>query len=151
VVIARLFNTVGPRQTGRYGMVVPRFVSQALKGEPITIYGTGEQTRCFCHVKDVVGALIQLMQRRECVGQVFNIGNDHELSMNALAAKILELTGSGSPLTHIPYDEAYGPGFEDMLRRRPNVAKLRTLLGQWAPRSLEAILNDVIAEKRGLD
>lgn len=151
VVIARLFNTVGPRQTGRYGMVVPRFVTQALQGEPITIYGTGEQTRCFCHVKDVVGALVELMRRRECVGQVFNIGNDQEISMNGLAQRIIELTGSASPLVHVPYEKAYGPGFEDMLRRRPDVGKLRRLLGVWTPRPLDAILQDVIEEKRGLD
>ena len=149
VVIARLFNTVGPRQTGRYGMVVPRFAIQALRGEPLTIYGTGEQTRCFCHVRDTIGALIQLMGRRECVGQVYNVGDDHEISMNALAARIVALTGSRSPVTHVPYEEAYGPGFEDMLRRRPNIDKLRGLLGEWSPRPLDAILEDVIAEKRG--
>ena len=149
VVIARLFNTVGPRQTGRYGMVVPRLVAQALRGEPITIYGTGEQTRCFCHVKDVVGALVEMMRRRECVGQVFNVGNDQEISINALASTIIELTASPSHITYVPYEQAYGPGFEDMLRRRPNVDKLRRLLGEWSPRGLEDVLKDVIAEKQG--
>lgn len=151
VVIARLFNTVGPRQTGRYGMVVPRFVGQALRGEPITIYGSGEQTRCFCHVKDVTRALAELMSRRECVGQVYNVGNDGEISMNELAATIVALTGSKSTVTHVPYEEAYGPGFEDMLRRRPDLGKLRALLGEWSPRPLEEILKDVIEEQRGRD
>jgi UDP-glucose 4-epimerase len=148
VSIVRLFNTVGPRQTGRYGMVVPRFTEQALRDQPITIYGTGEQTRCFCHVMDAVPALVEVMSRAEAVGQIYNVGSDREISMNALAALVIERCGSASPVLHIPYSEAYGPGFDDMMRRKPNVAKLRALLGGWEPCSLEQILDDVIAEKR---
>jgi UDP-glucose 4-epimerase len=148
VVIARLFNTVGPRQTGRYGMVIPRFVSQAVRNQPITIHGTGEQTRCFCHVRDVVPALIQLMNTPEAVGEIYNVGADTEVSVVELAHLVVELTQSRSDLVKIPYDEAYGPGFEDMLQRRPDITKLRNVLGEWNPRTLEAIIEDVIDDVR---
>jgi UDP-glucose 4-epimerase len=144
-VVARLFNTVGPRQTGRYGMVVPTFVQQALAGRPITVYGDGTQTRCFCHVGDVVKGLIELMTLGEQAhGEVFNIGAQEEISMLSLADRVRELTGSGSPIHVIPYDEAYEAGFEDMPRRLPDTTKIETAIG-WAPtRSLDEILADVI-------
>lgn len=142
-VIARLFNTVGPRQVGHYGMVIPRFVEQALRGAPITVYGSGEQTRCFCHVDDAVRALVLLMDSRPAEGQVFNVGNGHELSMLQLAHTIRDQLGSTSAVTLIPYEQAYEPGFEDMLRRRPDTTRIRTLLG-WEPRlSLSDIIRDV--------
>jgi len=145
-VVARLFNTVGPRQTGRYGMVVPTFVGQALAGRPITVYGDGTQTRCFCHVDDVVRALIDLMQLGEAAyGEVFNIGSQEEISMLALADRVREITGSESEIHMIPYDEAYEAGFEDMPRRYPDLAKIANAVG-WSPtRSLDEILDDVIA------
>jgi UDP-glucose 4-epimerase len=144
-VVARLFNTVGPRQTGRYGMVVPTFVQQALAGRPITVYGDGTQTRCFCHVGDVVKALIELMALGEVAhGEVFNIGAQEEISMLSLADRVREMTGSDSPIHVIPYDEAYEAGFEDMPRRYPDIAKIAAATG-WSPtRSLDEILTDVI-------
>ncbi|MBS0261799.1 MAG: GDP-mannose 4,6-dehydratase [Planctomycetes bacterium] len=148
VIIARLFNTVGPRQTGQYGMVIPRFVTQALRGEPISIYGDGKQTRCFCHVKDVVRALTGLMSHPECRGQVFNIGNDREISINGLAEMIRTRAHSSSGIRHIPYSEAYGPGFEDMLRRVPDLSKIRLAIGYTPEWSLEALLDDIIAHVR---
>ena len=145
-VIVRLFNTVGPRQVGSYGMVVPRLVAQALSGYPITIFGSGEQTRCFGHVNDVVGALIGLMNSTEAEGQVFNVGACGEISINDLALKIIELTGSTSEIIRIPYDQAYEVGFEDMQRRRPDIGKVNALLG-WEPtRDLVDIINDVAAD-----
>jgi UDP-glucose 4-epimerase len=145
-VVARLFNTVGPRQTGRYGMVVPTFVQQALAGRPITVYGDGSQTRCFCHVSDVVKALIGLMLVGDAAhGEVFNIGAHEEISMLALADRVREMTNSDSEIHVIPYDEAYEEGFEDMPRRVPDTAKIATAIG-WEPtRSLDEILTDVIA------
>ena len=144
-VVARLFNTVGPRQTGRYGMVVPTFVQQALAGRPITVYGDGTQTRCFCHVGDVVKALVDLMLLGEDAhGEVFNIGAQEEISMLALADRIREMTGSDSEIHVIPYEEAYEAGFEDMPRRYPDIGKIESAIG-WEPtRSLEEILSDVI-------
>ena len=145
-VIVRLFNTVGPRQVGSYGMVVPRLVGQALSGSPITIFGSGEQTRCFGHVTDVVEALIGLMKSTEAEGQVFNVGARGEISINDLALKITELTGSTSEIVRIPYDQAYEVGFEDMQRRRPDIRKINALLG-WEPtRDLDDIVNDVAAD-----
>ena len=145
-VIVRLFNTVGPRQVGSYGMVVPRLVAQALSGAPITVFGSGEQTRCFGHVNDVVGALIGLMNSTEAEGQVFNVGARGEISINDLALKILELTGSTSEIIRIPYDQAYEVGFEDMQRRRPDIKKINALLG-WEPtHDLNDIINDVAAD-----
>jgi len=145
-VIVRLFNTVGPRQVGSYGMVVPRLIAQALSGAPITVFGSGEQTRCFGHVNDVVGALIGLMHSTEAEGQVFNVGARGEISINALALKIIELTGSTSEIIRIPYDQAYEVGFEDMQRRRPDITKVNALLG-WEPiHDLDDIINDVAAD-----
>jgi len=146
IVVARLFNTVGPRQTGRYGMVVPTFVQQALAGRPITVYGDGTQTRCFCHVNDVVRALVDLMQLGEpAYGEVYNIGSQEELSMLSLAHRVLEMTGSESEVHLVPYDEAYEEGFEDMPRRYPDIAKIGGALN-WSPtRTLDQILTDVIA------
>jgi UDP-glucose 4-epimerase len=145
-VVGRLFNTIGPRQTGRYGMVVPTFVQQALAGRPINVYGDGTQTRCFCHVDDVVRALVDLMQIGEPVyGEVFNIGSQEELSMLSLAQRVREMTGSESEIHLIPYQEAYGEGFEDMPRRYPDIAKIAGALN-WSPtRTLDEILSDVIA------
>lgn len=133
VVIARLFNTIGPRQTGRYGMVVPRFVQQALQGEPITVYGDGQQSRCFCDVADVVRAIQGLMTHPEAVGRVFNVGSTEEVTIEALAHRVKAVTGSDSPIVYVPYDQAYAPGFEDMRRRVPDIRRIQTLLG-WAPR-----------------
>ena len=123
VVIARLFNTVGPRQTGRYGMVMPNFVSQALDGNPITVYGTGRQSRCFCDVRDSVEAILRLIANDAAVGEVVNIGNDHEVTIEDLARIVKQRTGSGSPIEFVPYDQAYEPGFEDMYRRVPCLRK----------------------------
>jgi UDP-glucose 4-epimerase len=148
VVIVRLFNTVGPRQTGRYGMVLPTLVGQAVAGEPLTVFGDGQQSRCFCHVRDVVKALVDLMDCDAALGQVVNVGNDRELSINELAAIIRERSATSSEISRIPYSEAYGEGFEDMRRRIPALDKLERLLG-WRPRtSIERILDDVIAEHR---
>jgi UDP-glucose 4-epimerase len=144
-VVARLFNTVGPRQTGRYGMVVPTFVGQALSGRPLTVFGDGTQTRCFCHVADVVRALVDLMALGEpAYGEVFNVGSQEEISMLELADRVRELTRSESALQVIPYDAAYEAGFEDMPRRYPDIAKVKAAIG-WEPTcSLEEILGDVI-------
>ena len=141
VNIVRLFNTVGPRQTGQYGMVVPTFVRQALRSEPLTVFGTGEQTRCFGYVGDVVEALVRLARRSEVVGQVINIGNDEEMSILQLARLVIEMTGTKSDIRFVPYNEAYGPGFEDTFRRVPSLAKLEALLG-YRPRTP---LRDVLA------
>ena len=146
--IVRFFNTVGPRQVGEYGMVVPRFVSAAIKSEPITIYGTGEQTRCFGHVLDVIDAVISIAFSDKTIGQVINIGNNKEISMNYLAKKIIELTGSTSQIRYIPYSEAYRDGFEDMERRVPNIDLINSLTG-WKPkRGLEEIIKDVAQDLR---
>ncbi len=148
VVVFRLFNTVGPRQTGRYGMVIPRLVRQALDGAPLTVYGDGRQSRCFCDVRDVVGAIAGLAQHPEAVGRVFNIGGSEEISMNSLAERIRLLAESAAPLVHVPYAEAYAPGFEDMQRRVPDLSRIAGLLG-WRPqRSLDEILRSVIAYER---
>jgi UDP-glucose 4-epimerase len=148
-VVVRLFNTVGPRQTGSYGMVVPRLVGQALEGKPLTVYGDGHQTRCFCHVADVVQALFGLMTEESAYGNVFNVGNTSEISIVDLAKRIIELTGSGSPISMVPYNEAYGEGFEDMFRRVPDIAKVQALIG-WSPtRTLDDIVTDVVDHLRG--
>lgn len=133
VVIARLFNTIGPRQTGRYGMVVPRFVQQALRGEPITVYGDGQQSRCFCDVADVVRAIQGLMRHPDAVGRVFNVGSTEEVTIEALAHRVKAVTESSSPIVYVPYDQAYAPGFEDMRRRVPDISRIQALLG-WTPR-----------------
>ena len=145
VTICRLFNTVGPRQTGQYGMVVPRFVRQALRGEPITVYGDGTQTRCFAHVQDVVNALVKLMECKAAKGQVVNIGNAEEVTIMQLAERVKSLTGSDSPIKLIPYNEAYEDGFEDMLRRVPSLERAKKLIGYEPTRTLDDILKDVIA------
>jgi len=142
--IVRLFNTVGPRQTGRYGMVIPSFVKQALAGRPITVYGSGKQTRCFGYVGDVVGALIKLMDHDDAVGQVFNIGSTEEISILQLAEKVKELTRSNSEIVFVPYDEAYEEGFEDMPRRVPDTTKINQLVGFKPEMTLEGILGKVI-------
>lgn len=147
-VIARLFNTVGPRQTGRYGMVIPNFVRQALRGEDITVFGDGSQTRCFTHVGDVVDALIKLAQHPDAAGEVYNIGSHQEVSILELAERVKHLTGSESRIVFVPYDEAYEEGFEDMMRRVPDIAKIRDLIG-YAPRfTLDEILGSVIVHER---
>lgn len=143
-VIVRLFNTVGPRQTGQYGMVIPTFVKQALTGRPITVYGSGEQSRCFCYVGDVVGALMKLMDDDSAVGEVFNIGSDQEITIVELARKVKELTKSKSEITFVPYDEAYEEGFEDMPRRIPDITKVNQRIGFQPERSLDGILESVI-------
>lgn len=147
--IVRLFNTVGPRQTGRYGMVIPTFVKQALSGRPITVYGDGAQTRCFGYVGDVVDALVKLMDHSDAVGQVFNIGSDEEVSILELAKRIRQLTKSDSEVVFVPYDEAYEEGFEDMPRRIPDTAKIRELVGFKPRRNLDAILKSVIDFESG--
>lgn len=146
VVIARLFNTVGPRQVGQYGMVVPRFVEAALEGAPLTVYGDGQQTRCFCHVLDVVETLDNILEVPECLGKVINLGSDEEVSINRLAATIIELLSSPSKIRHVPFEEAYGEGFEDMLRRAPDLERARALLGYRPNRDLKTIILDVAAD-----
>ena len=147
-VVGRLFNTVGPRQTGRYGMVIPNFVRQALADEPLTVFGDGTQSRCFCHVSDVVRAIADLMRRDDAYGEVFNIGADEEISILDLAREVQRMTESKSEITIVPYEEAYEPGFEDMQRRIPDTSKIRSLLGWHPTKSLEEILSDVIDEHR---
>ncbi|HEX8410540.1 MAG TPA: GDP-mannose 4,6-dehydratase [Thermoanaerobaculia bacterium] len=144
-IVVRLFNTVGPRQTGQYGMVIPTLVKQAIAGKPLTVYGDGKQTRCFGYVNDVVGALMKLMDHQDAVGHVFNIGSNQEISISQLAERIKELTASESEIVYIPYSEAYEEGFEDMPRRVPDVTKIANLVG-FAPKTdLDGILKQVIA------
>ncbi len=146
--VLRFFNTVGPRQTGRYGMVIPRFVEAALKGEALPVYGDGSQTRCFTDVEDVVWVLTELLKHPASAGQVYNIGNPEEISITELAKKIIALTGSKSVLRFVPYQEALGEGFEDMLRRVPDIRKIAALTGYKPRHNLEAILKRVIAHMR---
>lgn len=147
-VIGRLFNTVGPRQTGRYGMVVPRFVRQALAGQPITVYGDGTQRRVFCHVDDAVRALVGLMAHDGVYGEVFNIGGIEEVSVRDLAARVRDLAESESQILTVPYEEAYEPGFEDMMRRLPDTTKIQERIG-WVPEhELDRIIRDVIEHHR---
>jgi UDP-glucose 4-epimerase len=145
VVVCRFFNTVGPRQTGQYGMVVPRFVRRALRGEPLEVTGTGEQSRCFSHVADVVDAVIRLMDCPPAVGEIVNIGSDESVTISQLAHRIVEMTGSTSEIVHVSYKDFYGVPFDDMLVRRPDLAKARSLIGYEPRRTLEEILADVIA------
>jgi UDP-glucose 4-epimerase len=149
VTIVRFFNTVGPRQTGRYGMVVPRFVQQALRGEPITVFGDGNQSRCFCHVADVIRALTALLdQPALTAGEIYNIGSNQEVTINGLAEQVIAQADSASTVRYIPYSEAYAPGFEDMRRRVPDIGKIQQTVG-WSPeRRLTDILADVIAYER---
>jgi UDP-glucose 4-epimerase len=144
VVVARLFNTVGPRQTGRYGMVIPNFVRQALAGQPITVFGDGSQSRCFTDVSDVVGALIGLMSHPDAVGEVFNIGSQQEISILALAEKVKAMTESDSEIVFVPYEKAYEEGFEDMPRRVPDISKIGKLVGYEPTIDLDGILKRVI-------
>jgi len=148
VIIVRLFNTVGPRQTGRYGMVVPNFVRQALAGEPITVFGDGSQTRCFTFVGDVVGALAAIVGHPQALGNVFNLGNTEEISIRALAERVKALTRSDSPIVTVPYDQAYESGFEDMPRRVPDISKIHDLIGYEPQVSLDEILQLVIEHHR---
>jgi UDP-glucose 4-epimerase len=148
VVIARLFNTVGARQTGRYGMVVPRLVEQALRGEPLTVYGDGEQSRCFGSVRDVVIGLDHLMECEAATGEVVNLGNPEEVTINGLAKLILDVTGSRSQITHIPYDQAFAEGFEDMRRRVPDISKAKRLVGFDPKIGLRKIVEDVADDFR---
>jgi UDP-glucose 4-epimerase len=144
VTVIRPFNTVGPRQTGRYGMVVPTFVRQALLGEPITVFGDGRQSRCFTHVKDAVWALARLAVEPRAIGEIFNLGNPEEITIGALAALIREETGSHSPIVHVPYDQAYQKGFEDMRRRVPDISKVARLTGFEPKRGIREIIRDVV-------
>lgn len=144
VVIARLFNTVGPRQTGQYGMVLPNFVQSALLGKPISVYGDGTQSRSFTHVLDVVNALVKLMEEPMAEGDIFNVGNDHEVTIKDLALKVKEMTGSKSEIEFISYEKAYGPGFEDMERRCPDISKIKDLIGFEPRYDLKAIIQSVI-------
>jgi UDP-glucose 4-epimerase len=144
VIIVRFFNTVGPRQTGQYGMVIPNFVRQALAGEPITVFGDGTQSRAFTHVTDVVGALTVLMKEPAAIGQVINIGNIQEVTITDLAKLVRELSGSDSPIKYVPYEEAYESGFEDMPRRVPDLTKIRRMIGYEPQHSLNDILVQVI-------
>jgi UDP-glucose 4-epimerase len=144
VIIVRFFNTVGPRQTGQYGMVIPNFVRQALAGEPITVFGDGTQTRAFTHVTDVVGALLKLVSEPRAIGQVINIGNVEEVTISRLAERVRELSGSRSPIRLIPYDQAYESGFEDMPRRVPDLTRVESLIGYETKYGLDDILEQVI-------
>ena len=143
--IVRFFNTVGPRQVGHYGMVVPRFVSAALKSEPLSVYGSGDQIRCFCHVDDAVRALLLVMDSEKAVGEVFNVGNNQQITIMELAKKIIEITGSKSVIEKIAYEKAYPQGFEDMQRRVPDISKIKQVLG-WTPEiNLDQIIKDIAA------
>lgn len=148
VVVVRLFNTVGPRQTGQYGMVVPNFVKSAVRNEPIIVHGDGGQSRCFGHVLDVVEGLTKAIETPECFGQVMNIGNAEEVTIKQLAEKAIEMTGSRSEIKYIPYEEAYGEGFEDMRRRVPSLEKAKRLIGYQPTRTLQQIINDVAEQFR---
>ena len=147
-VIVRLFNTVGPRQTGSYGMVIPRFVGQALRNEPITVFGDGSQTRCFCHISDVAGALIALSENGNAFGKVFNLGGGEEVSIKELAERVIRLADSQSSLQFVPYDIAYEEGFEDMERRVPNTARARKLIGFKPEVNLDAIIQSVLDDQQ---
>jgi UDP-glucose 4-epimerase len=149
VVIGRLFNTVGPRQVGHYGMVVPRFVRQALDGEPLTVYGDGRQSRCFGYVLDVVPALMRLMRTKAARGEVFNLGGDEEISIGALARKVRDAVDPRLPIRLVPYAKAYGPGFEDMRRRVPDLRKIRRAIGYRPRHGIDRILGNIIAHARG--
>ena len=143
--IVRFFNTVGPRQVGHYGMVLPRFISAALKNEPLSVYGSGDQIRCFCHVDDAVRAMLLVMNSEKAIGEVFNVGNNHQISIMELAKKVIELTGSTSSIEKIAYEKAYPEGFEDMQRRVPDISKIKRVLG-WTPEmNLDQIIKDIAA------
>lgn len=148
-VIVRPFNTVGPRQTGRYGMVIPRFVKQALAGEPITVFGDGQQTRCFCHVLDVVPALVALLHDETAYGKVFNLGSNEQTTISQLAERVITATGSSSTIAKVPYEEAYGDGYEDMQRRIPDCTRANQQIGFAPTRTLDDIITAVVADRRG--
>lgn len=150
VVVARFFNTVGPRQTGRYGMVIPRFVERALRNEPLMIYGSGKQSRCFGYVGDVVEAIIALMNSKDAPGRVYNLGSTEEITIDALADRIIRMTGSSSVKKYLSYEEAYGRPFDDMMRRIPCLERIRSVIGYEPRTSLDEILRQVIAEKKTL-
>ena len=145
VIVLRLFNTVGPRQTGRYGMVLPNFVKSALQNSAITVYGSGKQSRCFCHVRDTIEGLIRLLECGRAIGEVVNVGSTEEITMEDLAVRVKERTGSSSPIEYVPYDQAYEPGFEDMMRRVPSIEKLHALTGFRPQISLNEIIDGVSA------
>jgi UDP-glucose 4-epimerase len=145
VRIVRFFNTVGPRQVGHYGMVIPRFVSAALRGEPLEVYGSGDQIRCFCHIDDAVRALLLVMDSEKTIGEVFNVGNSQQITIMELAKKVIEITRSKSSIEKIAYDKAYPEGFEDMQRRVPDISKIKQVLG-WTPEiNLDQIIKDIAA------
>ncbi len=148
-VIVRPFNTVGPRQTGRYGMVIPRFVKQALADEPITVFGDGQQTRCFCHVHDVVPALVTLLSDESAYGKVFNLGSTEQTTISQLAERVITATGSASTIAKVPYEEAYGDGYEDMQRRIPDCTRANRQIGFAPTRTLDDIIAAVVADRRG--
>jgi UDP-glucose 4-epimerase len=150
VVVMRFFNTVGPRQTGRYGMVVPRFVRQALRNEPLQVYGDGKQSRCFADVADVIQAVVGLAEHQGAIGQVFNVGSTEEVTVQQLAEKVIALTGSQSEIVRVPYEQAYAPGFEDMRRRVPSIEKINRLIGYAPQHTLEDTLRRVIAYEKEL-
>jgi UDP-glucose 4-epimerase len=148
VVVMRFFNTVGPRQTGRYGMVLPRFVRQALANEALTIYGDGEQSRCFADVADIIGAVVKLAEHPEAIGQVFNIGSTEEVTIRQLAERVISASGSSSEIKYVPYEEAYAPGFEDMRRRVPDINKVSKLIGYRPSFTLDDTIRRVISYER---
>jgi nucleoside-diphosphate-sugar epimerase len=147
-IVARLFNTTGPRQTGAYGMVVPRFVRQALEGEPLTVFGDGSQSRCFAHVQDTVDALSTLIEHDEAIGNAYNVGGDREVSILALAQKVIERTRSDSTIEHVPFEDAYGDGFEELGRRRPDTTALTALTGWESRLTLEEVIDDTVEYER---
>ena len=149
VIIVRFFNTVGPRQTGRYGMVLPTFARQALRGEPITVYGSGDQSRCFGHVRDAIEGMLRLIETPAAINEVFNIGSTEETTIRGLAERVRETAGSSSEIVTVPYSEAYTAGFEDMLRRVPDVSKLERATGFRPLTPLSEIITDVVADQRG--
>lgn len=148
VTIVRLFNTVGPRQRGRYGMVLPTFVGQALLGQPITVYGSGQQTRCFTHVADIVEGITTIAHHDATIGEIYNLGSTSEITIHRLARLVLAATGSDSPIVYVPYEQAYAPGFEDMQRRLPSIAKAQAAFGFQPRRDLQEVLDEVIADLR---
>jgi UDP-glucose 4-epimerase len=147
VTIVRLFNTVGPRQVGMYGMVLPRFVTAALSGAPLQVYGDGNQSRCFCHVADVVDAIVRLASAPGADGQVFNLGSDEEITINDLAKRVIKLSGSSSAIEHIPYEQAYGQKFDDMSRRVPDLTRIKSAIGFATRRKLDDIVRSVIEDQ----
>ena len=148
VTILRFFNTTGPRQTSRYGMVIPSFVDAALKGEPLKVHGSGDQSRCFCHVNDVIESLVRLLNTEGTTGKVYNIGTDREVTIRELADKVVDMTGSDSKIEMVPYEDVYAPGFEDMQRRKPDITRLFDAVGFRPEKPLESIIGDLIEERR---